>query len=140
MKTKTIHEGTSRNWTFHEWHKNESTNIIHQKQCDQMVIYFFKIWPYGTMKIAQNYPIFAKIGSQCCQLINSYSRNGQKLFNFLPKWRKFTKSGHIDQKKRSKLGSRSSSCNQDRLSSGDGGDLLQRSNVQLNSALNCFFQ
>ena len=29
MKTKTIHEGTSRNWTFHEWHKNESTNIIH---------------------------------------------------------------------------------------------------------------
>ena len=28
-KTTTIHEGTSRNWTFHEWLKNELTNIIH---------------------------------------------------------------------------------------------------------------
>ena len=38
--------------------------------------------------MAQMYEIFAKVGSQFCQILNSYSRNGQKLF-------KFCRSGEI---------------------------------------------
>ena len=34
------------------------------------------------------------VGSQFCRILNSNSRNGQKLFKTLPKWRNFAKSGH----------------------------------------------
>ena len=56
--------------------------------------YYFNIWPFRTMKIAQKYVIFAKVGSQFCQILNSYSRKGQALFKIMPKWRNFTISGH----------------------------------------------
>ena len=38
--------------------------------------------------------IFAKVGQQFCQVLNSYLRNGQKIFKILPKWRNFAKSGN----------------------------------------------
>ena len=45
-------------------------------------------------KYAQKYEIFAKVGSQFCQILNSYSRKGQKLIKIIPKWGNFAKSGH----------------------------------------------
>ena len=56
--------------------------------------YYFNIWPFRTMKIAQKYVIFAKVGSQFCQILNSYSRKGQTLFKIMSKWRNFAISGH----------------------------------------------
>ena len=46
------------------------------------------------MKFAQKFEIFAKVGSQFCQILNSYSRKGQNLIKIIPKWRNFPKSGH----------------------------------------------
>ena len=57
-------------------------------------IIFSKLGHLEQSKIAQTYKIFAKVGSQFCQILNSYSRNGQKLFKILPKWQNFAKSGH----------------------------------------------
>ena len=45
-------------------------------------------------KFAPTYKIFARIGSQFYQILNSYSRNGPKTYKILPKWRNFAKSGH----------------------------------------------
>ena len=53
------------------------------------------LWPDGFIifsiighldqwKFAQKYKIFARVGSQFCQIQNSYSRNGQTLFKFCP--------------------------------------------------------
>ena len=53
--------------------------------------YYFNISPFRTMKFAQKYDIFAKVWSQFCQILNSYSRKGPKLLNIMPKWRKFAK-------------------------------------------------
>ena len=66
---------------------------------------WWSVWPDGYIifsifgrlelwKFAQKYQIFAKVGSQFCQILNSYSRNGQKRFKISPKWRNFAKSGH----------------------------------------------
>ena len=57
-------------------------------------IIFSKLGHLEQSKIAQTYKIFAKVGSQFCQILNSYSRNGQKLFKILSKCRNFAKSGH----------------------------------------------
>ena len=46
------------------------------------------------MKIAQKYEIFGKVGSQFCQIVNSYSRKGQTIFKIMPKWRNIAISGH----------------------------------------------
>ena len=46
------------------------------------------------MKFAQKFEIFAKVRSQFCQILNSYSRKGPKLLNIMPKWRNFANSGH----------------------------------------------
>ena len=62
------------------------------------------VWPDGYIifsifghlehwKFAQKYKMFAKVGSQFCRILNSYSRNGQKLLKTLPRWRNFAKSG-----------------------------------------------
>ena len=56
--------------------------------------YFLNIWLFKTMKMCPKYKIFAKVGSQFCQILNSYSRNCQKLFKILSKCRNFAKSGH----------------------------------------------
>ena len=47
------------------------------------LLYYFSI--FGLLEqwqFAQNYQVFAKVGSQFCQILNNYSRNGQKLINF----------------------------------------------------------
>ena len=59
-----------------------------------MAILFFQIWPFRIMKNGLKYELFAKVGSQFCQLQNSNSRNGQKLLKILTKSRNFAKSGH----------------------------------------------
>ena len=38
--------------------------------------------------------IFAKLGSQFCQILNSYSIYGQKVIKNFLKWRNSAKSGH----------------------------------------------
>ena len=45
-------------------------------------------------KFAQNYKIFAQVGSQFCQILYSYTRNGQRLFKIWLKFWNFAKSGH----------------------------------------------
>ena len=61
------------------------------------LLYYFSIFGFlEKWKFAQNYKIFAKVGLLFCQILNSYSRYGQKLIKILPKWRIFTKSGHTD--------------------------------------------
>ena len=35
-------------------------------------------------KFAHKHEIFAKVGSQFCQILNSYSRNDQKCFKIMP--------------------------------------------------------
>ena len=58
-------------------------------------LYHFSIFRHLEQReIAQKYKIFAKVGSQFFQILNSYSRNGQTLFKILPKWRIFAKSCH----------------------------------------------
>ena len=64
-------------------------------QCDLMVILFFKIRPFATMKIS---PIM----SQICQSRLSILPNKKwpiktcpRPCKLLPKWRNFAKSGHI---------------------------------------------
>ena len=49
-------------------------------------------------KFAQKYEIFAQVGSQFSQIVNSYSRNGQILFKILSKWQNFAKSGHTPRR------------------------------------------
>ena len=50
-------------------------------QCDQKQVLdsvkFGHLWQW---KIAQTNKIFAKVGSQFCQILNIYSRIGQKLY------------------------------------------------------------
>ena len=60
----------------------------------RLLYYYFNICPFRTMKFAQKFEIFAKVGSQFCQILNSYSRKGPKLVKVIPKWRNFVKSGH----------------------------------------------
>ena len=38
----------------------------------------------------------SKVGSQFCQILNSYSWNGQILFKVLHKWQNLAKYGHIE--------------------------------------------
>ena len=66
----------------------------------RLLYYYFNIWPFRTMKFAQKFEIFAKVGSQFCQILNSYSRKGPKLPNIMSKWRNFAKSGHTGQSQR----------------------------------------
>ena len=54
----------------------------------------FNNWPFRTTEICPKYKIFVKVCSQFCQMLNSYSRNGQTIFEILPKRRNFAKSGH----------------------------------------------
>ena len=51
-------------------------------------------WIFGHLEQLKCAQIFAKVGSQSCQILNSWLRNGQRLFKILPKWPNFTKSGH----------------------------------------------
>ena len=75
--------------SYPEWNsKLLSTSVT------RWLYYSFKIRQFRTIKIVENYKIFAKVGSQFCQILNSCSRNGQKLFKVLSKWRNFAKSGH----------------------------------------------
>ena len=81
------------------------------KQCDQMAILFFQnlaIQINDKLPKTINYKIVAKVGSEFCQILNSYSRNGQKFFKILPKWQNFAKSGHtgwgIRQTDKQKIG------------------------------------
>ena len=60
------------------------------------LLFFCTIWPFRAMKICPNLKIFAKVGWQFCQLLNSYSRYGLKLNKILPKLLNFAKSGHAD--------------------------------------------
>ena len=46
------------------------------------------------MKVCPNVKIFAEVGSQFCQILNNYSRNGQRLFKFRRSRENFAKSGH----------------------------------------------
>ena len=49
------------------------------------LLFYFAIFCLSELgKFAQNCKIFAKEGSQFCQILYSYSRNGQKLNNYLP--------------------------------------------------------
>ena len=63
------------------------------------------VWPDGCIFVstcghleqgnfAQKYQIFAKVGSQFYQILNSYSRNGPKTYKILPNWQNFAKSVH----------------------------------------------
>ena len=81
-----IYFGVYKPWC--SWIKYHSTSV------SRWLYYFFKIWPFTTMKNCLKYKIFAKIGSQFCKIQNGNSRNGQKRFKCLPKWRNFAKSGH----------------------------------------------
>ena len=40
--------------------------------------------------------MFVKVGSQFCQILNTYSRNGQRQFKIRPKCLNFTKDGHTE--------------------------------------------
>ena len=68
--------------------------MICRCQCDQMVIIFSKLTIQNKEKLPKNIKYSAKVGAQFSQILNSYSRNGQKLFKILPKWQNFAKSGH----------------------------------------------
>ena len=59
------------------------TEIDDRTQCDQMAVFFSIFGHWEQWKFAQKYKIFAKVGSQFCQILNSCSRNGQ---NFLKFW------------------------------------------------------
>ena len=61
---------------------------------NKWVYQFSKFGHLEKWKIAQNYKIFANVGSQFCQKLNGYWRNTQKPLIFLPKWWNFVKSGH----------------------------------------------
>ena len=65
-----IYFGVYKPWC--SWIKYHSTSVT------RWLYYFFKIWPFTTMKNCLKYKIFAKIGSQFCKIQNSNSRNGQK--------------------------------------------------------------
>ena len=62
-------------------------------QCVQMLWLFFQ---YLAFYNNENLPKVMKYLLQFCQILNSYSRNGQKPFKVLPKWRNFAKSGHTE--------------------------------------------
>ena len=83
---------------FDKSHQPDVTAILTGKQQNSNVtrwLYYFSIFGHlDHWKFAQEYKIFAKLGSQFCQVLNSYPRNVQKLFKNLPKWRNFAKSGH----------------------------------------------
>ena len=49
-------------------------------QCDQIALLFSKFGHLERWKIAQKYKIFAKVGSQFWQILNSHSRIDQTLF------------------------------------------------------------
>ena len=70
----------------------KSTEVM--SSVSRWVYYFFNIWPFTTRKFYQKHKIFVKVGSQFCQILNSYSRNGQKLFKILPEWLNYATSGH----------------------------------------------
>ena len=63
-------------------------------QCDQMVILFFKIWPFAVMKISPIMSQFAKVCSAFCQIRNILSKIWPFTYKLLPKWRNLDKSGH----------------------------------------------
>ena len=44
-------------------------------------LYYFSL---RTMKFCQKHKIFAKVGSQFCQILNRYSTNGQKILKCCP--------------------------------------------------------
>ena len=59
------------------------------------MLWMVPVWPDGYIifqhleqwKFAQKYKIFAKVGSQFCQILKKWQM-------FFPKWRNFAKSGH----------------------------------------------
>ena len=67
--------------------------LVKGAQCDKMALLFFQ---YLAFYNNENLPKVMKYLLQFCQILNSYSRNGQKPFKVLPKWRNFAKSGHTE--------------------------------------------
>ena len=51
------------------------SKLYYHKQCDQMAILFL-IFGHFEQKFVHKYKIFAKVGSQFCQILSNYSRNG----------------------------------------------------------------
>ena len=68
---------------------------------------FYAVWPDGYLiisifghleqwKFPHKYEIFAKGGSQFCQILNSYSRKGHSLLKLCLSGKILAKSGHTD--------------------------------------------
>ena len=74
------------------------------KRCLKKSPTYLAVWPdcsliisiFGHLeqwKFAKKYHIFAKVSSQFCPILNSYSRKVQKRYKIMPKWPNFAKSG-----------------------------------------------
>ena len=70
------------------------TQLLPSTQCDQMVILFFNIWPFVTMKIS---PIMSQICQSNLSILanKKYTiKNLSKTCKLLSKWWNFAKSSH----------------------------------------------
>ena len=79
---------------FCEKNGQELMIFVSLAQYDQMARLFLQYLSIQNKKFAQKYKIFAQAGSHFCQILNTFSRNGQTIFKILPKWRNFDKSGN----------------------------------------------
>ena len=65
-----------------------------RNQCDQIVRFFFNIWPYATIKIC---PMVKQIRQSRLKILPNKKLTVKKLpktCKILPKWLNFAKSGH----------------------------------------------
>lgn len=55
------------------------TQNFGRRQCDQMIVCLFNIWPFKQLKFVQWHIKIAKISSKFCQILNSHFLIGQRI-------------------------------------------------------------